>query len=87
MKSKDQKRREADERNAHWASLILYAVVLYATFLLLSFGWGYVIGAGLTWMGLLSSPLYAVWFFLILNHLALILHILVGFNRDRRLYR
>ena len=61
-----------------WLTIIVLAVVFYAVFLLLSFGWGFLIGAGLTWLGALSSPYPCVWFFLILNHLALVVHVLAG---------
>lgn len=61
-----------------WLTIIVLAVVFYSAFLLLSFGWGFLIGAGLTWLGALSSPTPAIIFFLILNHLALVIHVLAG---------
>lgn len=60
---------------------ILALTLMYCLFLLLTFGWGFIIGAGLTWMGILSTPTYCVVFFLVLNHIALILSILNGRHR------
>lgn len=68
-------------RSTSLLTLILLTLLFYALFLSLTFGWGYLIGAGLTWMGLLSSPTPAVIFFLVLNHLALGAHILAGKGR------
>ncbi len=68
-------------RKTSLLSLILLTLLFYALFLTITYGWGFLIGGGLTWVGLLDSPTPAVIFFLVLNHLALFAHIWVGNSR------
>lgn len=56
-------------------------IVLFSTLTLVMFGWGYLVGAGLTWMGILDSPWPSVRFFMALNILYAVLSILKGKER------